>query len=92
MKRYIQARVLFSDAAYLGERENPMTATVFMSGNNAVVNVDDERVDRIVDAEWSEKGDTVTIAGRSEYLEMIGLAPEDQQISIEVKGGGCTTC
>lgn len=93
MKSYHQARVTFlPDAAYLGEVDNPMTATVFFSGSAGVVNVGSDRVDRLVDATLTDKGDKVLIEGRSELLEQMGLHPDDQKVSVEIVGGKCENC
>lgn len=101
MKTYRRARVtLLGDyaQAFGHEVKSPLTATVFMNGSAAVINVPvqghaDERLDRIIDATRTEHGDgTVSIKGRSEYLEGMNLIPEDQQVEITVKGGKCETC
>ena len=108
MNVYRQARVdLVGTDAYLPDDDDffkfPMTATVFFNGSAGVLNrvrrgeggrSEDERIDRIFEATLTENSDgTVTIAGRSEYLDSMGLMPEDQRVTISVKGAEkCKDC
>lgn len=97
MKSFRKARVTWvGDHAYLGDRKSPMTADVHVNGSAAAINVADERVDRLLGVtvtEVRDGKDTVTqIVGRSEYLKAMGMHPDDQIVTVKVKGGKCLTC
>lgn len=106
MKKYRNARVAWqSDATYLGgviEAALPVTADVFVNGGNAVINAEINgvatRIDRLLDAEITEhkgrraKDSGVNITGRSSLLSRMGLHPEEQKVTIEVRGAQCANC
>lgn len=55
-----------------------------------------ERVERLLDVAVSEGGKGkeayTEVTGRSEFLKQMGLHPNDQSVTIRVKGGKCLTC
>lgn len=102
MKRYVKARVTLQDdysKLMPGTSRKTLTANVFINGSAATINTRPEeeggadvRFDRITDVVVTEKGDEVEVSGRSEYLTAMGLVPEDQKVSILIKGGKCANC
>jgi hypothetical protein len=91
----------YAEALGGNRKEHPQfQANVFVNGSAAVINGrpltagdSDERVDRILDAVTTQESDTaVTISGRSEYLQEMGLMPADQKVSFRVEGGKCEGC
>lgn len=104
MKKYRNARVTWiGDHSHLRDGQGdaismPIIGDVFINGPNAVVNSGGSRVERILDVEVTEVNGKkpeqrgVDVTGRSEHLAKMRLHPDDQKVTVQVRGGKCATC
>lgn len=98
MKSFRKARVEWVTDEYLPDPrfKSGFKADVFVNGSAAVINVGDERVDRLLFVTTQERKDgkdeVLEISGRSEYLRNMKLHPDEQTVTVRVKGAKCLTC